>query len=196
MQLNNIKVLVQEFRGKQFTDEDVVKFCEKAKIETTSAGNVSDYIYQQEYDERMAKVIPLVLGAVAKMNHIGQYVDELEAKTLAAENDDISTEIAKACEENGIEYREIGFLKELAQDITACLASAESALSNMGARVLSEMAKTHIADPLTVYALATKHREIANAKHEAMHGEPKNITEKPDPKPEPAAEEGEDEDDE
>lgn len=165
MQNKEIKKLAEHFKGQDFDDTAVAKYCESEKMTVVSAGQVEDALYQIEYDARMTKALPLVLEAIAKMNHVPLFADEEEKKKLMEENDEISLAIAQIVEDNGFEYREIGFLSTISGDVGRVLSDAETRLSNMGASVMAEMAEQHIGNPLTIAGLGNRYREIANEKY-------------------------------
>lgn len=163
---NDRKNLVSQFRGMKMkiTDKMVVDFCTRLKIPLTDAGGVEDFIYQQEYDERMDTVLPLVLQALAKLKYAGEYISDTKRKQIANDNDDISREIAQILEDNGVLYRELSLLQSLAGDVAQLFANAERRASNMCATVLAEMAQEKLGNPLTIKVLAKERAMIADRK--------------------------------
>lgn len=164
MQNNDRKVLAEHFAGKKFNDKLVADFCTRNKIPMIDAESVEDFIYQVDYDKRLDVVLPATLVALAKMQYAGEYLSEQKRKEISDANDDISREIAQIFEDNGIEYREIGFLQSLVGDVANVLADAHRRLSNMCATVLAEMAQEKLGDPLTVKVLAGERAQIADRK--------------------------------
>ena len=164
LQNNDRKTLVAQFRGVKMTDKMVADFCTRYKIPLTSAGNIEDFIYQQEYDERMEIVLPLILQALAKLQYAGEYISDLKRKDISDDNDDISREIAQILEDNGILYREMSLLKSLAGDVAQLFSTAERRVGNMCATVLAEMAQEKLGTPLTIKVLADERAMIADRK--------------------------------
>lgn len=161
---NDRKVLAEHFRGKSFNDKLVADFCTRNKIAIVDAGSVEDFIYQVEYDERMLVVYPLVLAEIAKIQFNADYISDAELKKISDFNDQISVNIAKILEDNGVLYREITFLESLAGDVAKIMATAQRRVSNMSATVLAEMAQEKLGDPLTIKALANERAQIADRK--------------------------------
>lgn len=161
---NDRKVLAEHFRGKKFNDKTVADFCTRNKIAMTDAGSVEDFIYQVEYDERMLVVYPLVLTEIAKIQFNAEYISDQKLKEISDFNDEISVNIAKILEDNGILYREVGFLESLASDVAKIMATAQRRVNNMSALVMAEMAQEKLGDPLTVKALADERAQIADRK--------------------------------
>ena len=166
MNRKQLHILMEQFQGKEFTDEEVAEFCKKHKIEPVSAGKLKDMMYAEEFDTRLEEIYPKVIGVLAKINRVHEYEDPETAEKLVKENEDLAIEIAQVIEDSGMLYIETSFLQTLGKDLSMILQSAENRINNMGAMVFHEVSKKYIADPLTVKALATKHREIANEKYE------------------------------
>lgn len=161
---NDRKALVVQFKGVNATDKMVCDFCKRHKMPMTDAGSVEDFIYQQEYDDRMNVVLPLVLKALAKLQYAGEYISETTRKQISEDNDDISREIAQILEDNGILYREMSLLQSLAGDVAKLFSTAERRVSNMCATVLAEMAQEKLGDPLSIKVLADERAMIADRK--------------------------------
>lgn len=160
----SLRELAKQFKGKTFTDKDVAEACEKLGIDPISAGELQDHIYQLEYDERMAQVIPLVLEALSKLNYISDDEDPEAKDELEKANEQIEYDIAKICEDNGVRYLDIVFLRHLSKQISDILLASYNRISNMGASVFAELAKKELGDELEIKALAEKYTEIAKEK--------------------------------
>ena len=163
------RLLAQEFKGKVFNDKLVADFCTRNKLEVVDAGSVEDFIYQEEYDERMAKVIPLILAKLSTVKYVGMFETEQKKKEVLDFNDNLSAEIAVILEDNGVEYREIGLLKELYGNIGNIMNSAERRISNMCANTLNEMAMEKLGvKNLTIRDLSLERSQIADRKAKAL----------------------------
>lgn len=168
---NDRLALVNEFKGKKFTDKMVNDFCIRFKIPVTDAGSVQDFIYQQEFDDRQLVVLPLILQEMAKMEYAGEYITEEERKRIMEANDLISANISVIIEDNGIEYGELSFLKSLAGDIAQTFQTADARLTNMCATVFAEMAMEKLGKPLTIKMLASERKQIADRKAKKIEAE-------------------------
>ena len=164
LQNNDRKALAEHFEGKEFNDKLVAEFCINHKLPLTDAGSVEDFIYQKQYDERMNTVVSLVLAEVAKYKYNSEYITDQERKEIMEFNEQITINIAKILEDNGIEYRECGFLNFVAGEVNKLLASSLTRVSNMCATVLAEMAMEKLGDPLTIKHLAKERAQIADRK--------------------------------
>jgi hypothetical protein len=160
------RVLAKEFAGKQFNDKVVADFCTRNKIAIADAGSVEDFIYQEEYDKRMATVTPLVLAKLGEMKYSSLFDTEQVKQEVLNFNDNLSAEIAVILEDNGVEYREIGLLKELFGNIMNIMNTAETRISNMCASVVSEIAQEKVGT-LTIRALSLEKSQIADRKAKA-----------------------------
>lgn len=172
---NDRKALAIQFKGVKANDKMVADFCTRHKIPLTDAGSVEDFIYQQEYDDRLNVVLPLVLKALAKLQYAGEYISKLKRKEIGDANDEISREIAQILEDNGILYREVSLLQSLAGDVAQLFATAERRVSNMCATVLAEMAVEKLGDPLSIKLLAGERAMIADRKAKRQGLEKSNI---------------------
>lgn len=165
---NDKKLLAETFKGKNFNDKVVKSFCERSKIAVTDAGNVQDFIYQLDFDERMEKVVPLVFAELAKFQYQKEYIsDEARAK-VRKNNSDIAINIAKVVEDNKMLYTETFILKSWVDVVTMILSESERRITNMGAKVLSEMAQEKLGTPLTLASLANEMAMIADRKAEKI----------------------------
>lgn len=171
---NDRKVLAEHFKGTNFNDKLVADFCTRNKIAVTDAGSVEDFIYQMEYDARMETVYPLVMAELATIKYDSEYISDEKRKEISDFNDQISVNIAQILEDNGILYREFGFMEGLANDIAMLMATAQRRISNMSAQVMAEMAQEKLGDPLTIKALADERAQIADRKAKKQSAETKD----------------------
>lgn len=58
--LKQLKEIVEHFRGKETTDEAILKFCTEKGYEGIDAGTVEDYTFQLDADELTQRVVPKI----------------------------------------------------------------------------------------------------------------------------------------
>ncbi len=154
------KQLAEHFAGKTFTDKDVAYYCERNKLGVVPAGYVEDYIYQMDFDKRISTVLPLVLNELAKFRYIPEYISDEKRKELAKGFDDIEIGIARILEENGIEFREVDYIKNLGKNLSALLDNTYNRVSAEGAKVISTIAEEKLGKPLTIKGIMNGKRDI------------------------------------
>ncbi len=152
--------LAEHFVGKQFNDKVVGEYCNLIKTPVVPAGYVEDYIYQMSFDERIAKVVPLILEKIALFRHIPEYISDEKRKELSKLPDNIEIDIARILEDNGIEFREAEYLKNLAQNIGRMLDNAYNRVNAEGSQVLMAMAEEKFGRPVTLKAMMLEKRNL------------------------------------
>lgn len=154
------KQLAEHFAGKQFTDKGVAEYCALIKTPLVPKGFVEDYIYQIDFDKRMSVVIPLVLEKLSLFKHIPEFISNDKQKEMSAVSDEIEIAIARVFEENEVEYREVGVLKSLAQNIAHLLENSSNRINSEGSTVFMEMAKEKLGSPVTIKSIMLEKRSI------------------------------------
>lgn len=159
-QHNEKKQLAEHFVGKQFNDIIVAQYCERSKLQVVPAGYVEDYIYQMSFDERVSKVIPLILNEITKFKHVPDYISDSKRKEFSKVSDDIEIGIARILEDNNIEFRETEVLKALAENIGRMLENTYNRINSEGSNIFMAMAEEKFGKPLTLKSLMEGKRDI------------------------------------
>jgi len=97
--------IVNHFRGKPVTNEVLTEYCNRQKYEPITQGQYSDYLYQIENDEKMAKMLPIVLGYfVEYMTYVGEFGTEAEQKARLEGMNELRVKLVQLLEDNDIPY--------------------------------------------------------------------------------------------
>ncbi len=107
-----IRRIVDHFRGKPVTQNVIDEFCKRSKITPITVGELKDYIYQVEHDEKVSTMFPLIVAELQKLKYKPEFASEAERKKIDEENDEVRVNITKLYETNAIEYRLVNTLGE------------------------------------------------------------------------------------
>ncbi len=154
------KQLAEHFVGKQINDKAVLEYCNRLKIPVVPSGYVEDYIYQMDFDKRIAKVIPLILEKIALLRYIPEFISEEKRKEMSKVSENIEIDIAHIFEDNDMEFREIDYIKSLSKNIVTMLDNAHARINSEVSKVFSAVAEEKFGTPLTVKAIMSEKRNI------------------------------------
>ena len=172
MKHEQIKEILEAFRSNAVTQDVLKAFCERKHFELITTDQYSDYLFQQEHDERVQKVLAGIFTELSQFRYVPTFISDADKKKLNEANEDIEWKIAKILEENGVLYKEIDILtKNLANACQAIVENAGRRANNMCAVVLSTLAKEKFGDPLSLKPLAEYYREKAKELGIELHNE-------------------------
>ena len=159
--------IVEHFDGKPITNEVIREFCNLHKLDYVSVGVIEDWRFQYGSDKRVATFMPAALAVLMKYKPVPELMGEQERMKIIAENEQLSVEMCKLLEENGILYQEIDLVcKNMGSIAQSIFVDAGSRANNMASTMLAFTAKKTYGDPLTVKALGEAYRTEAHAESE------------------------------
>lgn len=134
--------IVAHFRGKAVTQNALTEWCNRNKIEPIVAGDLEDYTYQVEHDEKVEKLYPLILSEVQKLRYAPEFAPEKLRKEIKTGNDEVRVNITKLFEQHAISYRTVDTLgQELGREVGQTIASAGQTAFNKALEVLLLIAR-------------------------------------------------------
>ena len=138
------------------------QYCERAGHEYLGEGEYQDHLFQYNHDQKSMVIIPLILQALLKYQYVPDYTSDAKKAELRGANQDIEFEIAKLCEDNDLQYREIDILiKNFAEDIGSTISNAGNRMNNMCTVAISNVAQETFGEALFVKDLAQFTRDRA-----------------------------------
>ena len=137
-----VRLLIDQFRDKPFTDEVLKSFCERKGIEFVSKGVLEDYIFEQDHAEKMQKLYPRVLEALKGLQYSPAFVPEEREKEIGKENDKVRETIIGIFEEFAIDYRMLEIeTNNIGRLVSNIIEMAGNTLTNKAASVLAQLAR-------------------------------------------------------
>lgn len=137
-----IRRIVDHFKGKPVTQKVIEEFCNRSKITPITEGELKDYIYQVEHDEKVSTLFPLILAELQKLKYKPEFASEADRKKIDEENDEVRVNITKLYEEYAIEYRLVNTVgEELGNFVGGKIALAGQTAFNKALDVMLHIAK-------------------------------------------------------
>lgn len=160
---------IEHYKGIPVTQDALTEYCNLNHIGVINVDTYGDFLYQYNHDKRMGSLVPKIMQVLTKLQPLPELIDEAARSKIATANEDLSVEVCKLMEDEGILYQEIDLISEnLGSMIKAVLASAGVRANNMCSTMLAHTAREKYGDPLSVKVLGEAFREIASAKGKAL----------------------------
>lgn len=158
--------LVEHFKGVPVTNDVLLEYCNLNHIvPAITVGAYQDFLYQYNYDVRVGAIVPKILEALSKYQHVPLLISDAERVAMGEANEAISIEICRLMEEGGILYQDIDLLTgNFGSELKAVMDEAGRRANNMASTMLAHTAKEKYGDPLTVKVLGEAYRTIAKEK--------------------------------
>src|SRR6476661_405604 len=83
----HIYQIITHFKGGPVTNDALLAYCNRHKLEPISEGVYQDWLFQFNHDARMTNLVPAVLNVLAKYKHVPEALGENERKALIEENE-------------------------------------------------------------------------------------------------------------
>ncbi len=139
-----IRRIVDNFNGKQVTPELLTAYCERMKVDPITVGQLEDYTYQVNHDNKVQVLLPLILEKVSGLRYKAEFASEKERTAVHEGNDEIRIEITKLLEQHEVPYHLVDTLtKDLAQLIGLTVEQAGTTATNKASGILLHLAKEH-----------------------------------------------------
>jgi hypothetical protein len=150
-----IKTIVEAFRGQLVTNDLLKAYCERHGYERLTEGEYQDWLFQYEHDERVAKALPAIFAELTKFQYTSEFAGDEERRRIREENEAIEIRIAELMEEHGVRYgKEVDvFTGNLGGALQGLMQNAGVRASNMGANTLLKIAIDTLGQPLTLKKL-------------------------------------------
>lgn len=163
MDKDHIRQIVEHFRGTgvPVTQDLLTEYCNLNKFPVFPLSEYEVWEYQSKYDERLAKVFPLILAELCNVSFVPALATESVKKAADAANETVEINIAKILEENEALYR-VGMVSEVdqmisntAQMIAGTLDLAKNRANSTAAAAIARIAREKLGGKLTLKALVT-----------------------------------------
>lgn len=150
-----IKAIVEAFRGQPVTNDLLKAFCERHGYELLTEGEYQDWLFQYEHDERVASALPAIFAELTKFQYTSEFAGDEERQKVREANEAIEVNIAQIMEEHGVRYgKEVDvFTGNLGGALQGIMSNAGVRASNMGANTLLRIAVDTLGQPLTLKKL-------------------------------------------
>jgi hypothetical protein len=146
-----IKIIVDRFRGTAITQNAIDEFCNLNHVETVMAGELSDWIAQVEYDEKIAFLFPLILKELQGIQYQNEFDTEVKRNAVKKLNDEVRVNIVKLLEEHAVEYRYVTKMtEELGGILNHVVTSAGTTAFNKSLEVLMYLARKEFGGEMTL----------------------------------------------
>ena len=160
-----VRKIVAHFRGIKMpiTNEVITEWCNKNGIkEPISKGQLSDYIYQMENDEKMSKMLPVILQLfLDHMTYVGEFASEKEEAARREKMVDLKIKLVQLLEENDVPYHWAQKLyEEFGSQIKQTLDSAGTVATNKATEVMLHIAREKFDGEINMGHVAQYAREV------------------------------------
>src|SRR5215208_5834680 len=138
----DIKAIVEAFRGQPVTNDLLKAYCERHGYELLTEGEYQDWLFQYEHDERVAKALPAIFAELTKFQYTSEFAGDEERRKIREKNEAIEVKIAEIMEEQGVRYgKEVDvFTGNLGGALQGLMQNAGVRASNMGANTVFRIA--------------------------------------------------------
>lgn len=155
-----MREIVKHFLGKPYTGNAIAEFCNLNHYPAITPGELEDWTFAWEHEQRIVRVIPRVCAELAKWRFNRGLNTPEEMKAIEKENDEVELRICEILEEEGLIYQEIDlFSKMLGNSFMALLDRVGTRLENMTLSIMTDDAKQKYGKTLPLAVLAAAHRE-------------------------------------
>lgn len=115
--------LANEFRGKEFTEQEVNDFLKANKMPVIVEADKQtlDFIYSEDMHNRQEFVLPLILKELANIKISREFSTDEERENIHVSNTKITENIAQIIEDNGVLYVENSIDKGILAGISGLL---------------------------------------------------------------------------
>lgn len=156
-----VRRIVDRFKGKAISQNVIEEFCNLHKIEPVTVGELSDYIYQVEHDEKVGTLFPLILKELCNLRYQPEFADQKVRKEINERNDEVRVNITKLLEEHAIPYRLVNSLgEELGNFVGGKIASAGQTAFNKALEVMLLLAKDKFGEEFNMKHVADYAQKI------------------------------------
>lgn len=167
-----IAQIVAHFRGKAVTQNVINEYCNLNKIDPIVATEFEDYLVQVEHDEKVALIFKDILAELQNLRFVPEFATAKERKEAEEAGEQVSVNIAKLFEREGIRYNFVsGTSEEIARTLHGIVSSAGTRIFNKATSVLMALAKERFGAEFT-----TKHSADF---YEALYAKAENKEEVP-----------------
>lgn len=161
---NEIKEVVEFFKGKPVTNDVLAEYCNRRKYVPIVLSEYEDYKFQYEHDQRFARVIPLIMAEMLNIQQPPEFASQADRKKAFDNNNRIELNIAKIFEDSDILYSEADTIgKNLGVMLQGIMTGVSNRVNNMGVATMMDIAGKQLGYPLTVKACAQYFRKEADA---------------------------------
>lgn len=156
---------VEHYKGVPVTQDALTEYCNLNHIGVISVGVYSDILYQYNHDKRMDSLVPKIMQILTAYKSIPELLDQADRKKLSDANEQLSVDICKLMEDEGILYEEIDLVTaNLGSYLKAILDDAGKRANNMASTMLFHTATEKFGKPMTLKSLGEAFRGVASAK--------------------------------
>lgn len=156
-----VRKIVDHFKGKALTQNTIVEFCNRNKIEPITVGELSDYTYQVEHDEKVGVMFPLILKELCNLQYQPEFADQKVRKDIKEKNDEVRVNITKLMEQHAIPYRLVNSLgEELGNFVGGKIATAGQTAFNKALEVMLLLAKDKFGEEFNMKHVADYAQKI------------------------------------
>ena len=161
---NEIKEIIEFFRGKPVTNEVLTEYCNRRKYVPIVLSDYEDYLFQYGHDERFTKIIPLIMAEMQNIQQPPEFANQIDRKKVFDANERIELNIAKIFEDSGILYSEGDTIaKNLGVLLQGIMTGVSNRVNNMGIATMMDITEKQLGRPLTIKACAQYFRKEADA---------------------------------
>lgn len=160
-----MRAIVERFHNMPSTPDAIAEFCNLHKLPVITPGELEDWTFAYEHEQRIITIIPLVCAELAKFRYNRGLYTDAQMREISKENEKLTTRICEILEDNGVIYQEIELMtKTLGSTFQSALDSVGTRLENTSLRVMVEDAKEKYGVWLPIKVLAEEHRKRFRSK--------------------------------
>ena len=138
-----VRKIVDHFKGKAITQNVIVEFCNRNKIEPITVGELSDY------------------KELCNLQYQPEFADQKIRKDIKEKNDEVRVNITKLMEEHAIPYRLVNSLgEELGNFVGGKIATAGQTAFNKALEVMLLLAKDKFGEEFNMKHVADYAQKI------------------------------------
>lgn len=159
-----IRNIVDHFRGQKVAQEVLSQYCERMHFEPIVVGDLADYTYQVEHDERVNELFPKILAELQRIKYVPEFADEKVRKAIREENDLVRVSVTQLMEEHAIPYRIVNTLgSELGNIVGQTIEMAGTTAFNKALDVMLHIAREKFGGEFNMKHAADYAKEIYDA---------------------------------
>jgi hypothetical protein len=157
-----VMVILERFRGKPINQNVLNEFCNLYHLDAMTMNDYEDCLFQQEHDERVAKVIPAVFEILKSYKDVPTFAPKKERKAIIDANEDIEWQIAKVFEDCGVVKSELKIITgNFGSNLKMIIENAGERAVNMCDAVLREIGEDKFGVGLPIKPMAEFYRAKA-----------------------------------
>ncbi len=139
-----IKKIVDHFRGKQVSQNVINSFCNRNKLALIEMGDLDDFIFQVESDEKMGLLITAILKEMQNIKYVPVFVENSLREELEAHNEELRIKLVDIIEAHAISQLQLDTIgNTIASKIGQVIESAGVTADNRATSVMRDMARKH-----------------------------------------------------